>query len=649
MKYLRICFEGENGPSMGKLYPIDKLPKIDSELAMYRSIFFYEEKHLVDFNKMVQKTSKDGRRYDTINGNTGIKDITSNILVWDFDNPNIEISRDNCLQTLEKLDKDFNVDEAEITFSGNKGFGLQLKIDKWVDYKQMRDICATYGVGHDDTIYKFSQPIRLTGTKHTKSGLFKTKLSLEDLTDLTMIEIKDKAKTQVFGIELLEQQFKCIIKPKEEIKPKKEATIMTDKLDLSQKPKWLSNWRYALTKGFFPGGIRHEVNMILATTWKAQGFDKEATYHAIKGFNELQAKRHNSDKFSKDELWQDIMGSVYSPTWQGGIYTEDNFPQILKDYFKENHIERNSNETNKEHIFTKIDEAFERFREYAKNIDENTLTFGLPSLDKKLHVRLGNLIGVLAPPKVGKTSLLITILNNLSQRKIPSLFFSLDMNETTVIEKLIIRETGNESEKMYDAFRNDELDLQNRYKKILSDNYKYTDISFKSSLTIPELKQAILDKETEFGEKIKFIGVDYSELIRASVSEPTQASMEVIQGLREIANEGRVVMVLLQPKKVSAVPNQPLLDYNDVKGSGAISQAVFAMLTLHRPGYSSVTPEEDNFLGLNVVANRGGPCFALDYHWTGLTGKIRELTDVERVELYQLRKAMNEKIQKDDY
>ena len=147
-----------------------------------------------------------------------------------------------------------------------------------------------------------------------------------------------------------------------------------------------------------------------------------------------------------------------------------------------------------------------------------------------------------------------------------------------------------------------------------------------------------METELAIGDSVPFIIVDYSELVQSQFSDPTQASAEVIQGLREIANEmNKLVFVLMQPNKMSSTPNEPLLSYNCAKGSSAIAQAVTMMITAHRPGYSSENPENDRFFSVNCVKNRMGQLFACDFGWDGPTGKISQISDSERTFLEQLR------------
>jgi replicative DNA helicase len=152
-----------------------------------------------------------------------------------------------------------------------------------------------------------------------------------------------------------------------------------------------------------------------------------------------------------------------------------------------------------------------------------------------------------------------------------------------------------------------------------------------------------METELAMGHSIPFLIVDYSELLQSQFSDPTQASAEVIQGLREIANEmNKLVLVLLQPNKMSSNPTEPLLSYNCAKGSSSIAQAVTMMITAHRPGYSSSNPENDRFFSINCVKNRMGPLFETSFSWHGPTGKITQLDDKEREFLNQLRDMKKE-------
>lgn len=247
------------------------------------------------------------------------------------------------------------------------------------------------------------------------------------------------------------------------------------------------------------------------------------------------------------------------------------------------------------------------------------------------------------------TSFAITAINNTSKVGKNSIVFSYDMAESVLFQKLIQRETGNNEDYIFNiikrAVKGEEKAkyLVKQWGDLIETNYKHTNFVFKSGQTIAEIKQTTMETELALGEPIPFIVIDYSELVLSQFSDPTQASAEVIQGVREIANEmNKCVLILLQPNKMNSTPNQPLLDYNCAKGSSAIAQAVTMMITAHRPGYSSTNPENDRFFSVNCVKNRMGALFSVDFSWDGPTGKITEIASSERDFLKQLREMEKE-------
>jgi len=220
------------------------------------------------------------------------------------------------------------------------------------------------------------------------------------------------------------------------------------------------------------------------------------------------------------------------------------------------------------------------------------------------------------------------------------MLFSYDMGESTLFQKLVQRETGLPEEAIFQSIMNGEQEKVNQYLGSLEKNYANTTFLFKSGQTIKDIKRSIIQRELMLGRSIPVIVVDYSELILSQFSDPTQASAETIQGLREIANEmNKCVVVLLQPNKVSSKPNEPLLSYSCAKGSSSIAQAVTTMITMHRPGQSSEYPEGDIFMGINVVKSRMASLGCCDFSWHGPTGKIKPLDAVGKINLKALRDA----------
>jgi len=491
----------------------------------------------------------------------------------------------------------------------------------------------------DSSIYNSNRIIRIEGSVHNKTGLRKTRVLEDELRNSTIAELKTLAKEEYeydkpTKQKLTDEFMKLSIPATKETK--KDSLTITDSIDYLSNPYRLQPWKLAISQGFFPEGTRSDALMILASTLKNKELLKQQCYYALKAAADIQAARYEQERFGKEEIWENIIEQVYSPTWQNGSYAEDNFPTKLQNYFEDLGIPRKEYSEIAQDV-VRINDKFDEFVDYATNIDEHTMTFGIPSLDNALKVRKGHLIGLLAGPGIGKTSLGITFLNNCSKQNSHCFFGSYDMYSLNVYQKLIQRHTGYTEDEMFEFFKNKDEEKIEEFRNILLTEYENVSFCFKSGQSIQQLKKSIEMEEERIGDKMGLVVIDYLELIQSDVADATAKSLEAVNGLREIANEGRVVVVLLQPNKVSSKPDQPLLSYNAAKGSSMVAQAVTAMLTCHRPGYSSENPENDLYFSVNCVKNRNGALFQRDFGWIGKTQTIYEMDDDQRFALNLLR------------
>lgn len=638
--YVRLC-EGVN--DYGTLIPttedVYKYVK-DTKKDYYVSVYNYNED---------QK-----KQFETKKTIAGIKDVTTNKLIFDLDSKDIEEARKDTIKIIERLKtKNIREESINVFFSGGKGFHVIVDTNYNFSPKEAKQAAIKIAKdlkSFDSKVYNANRILRLPYTKHPESGLYKIPLTVDELTSYHAVELKGYAKDEYDPQQIPSEKVSAevvndLLEPEQKVEKQVESTLMAD-LNLAKKPKNLSPWKYALSQGFFPSGERSNALMILAATYRSLGDDEITCYYKLKAAADLQSQRTGQEKFSKEEIYNNIISQVFGPHWTGATYAEDNFSLQLQNYLIELGIPRRNEADLHENFVVDIDKGFDSFAKYAECIDENTMKFGIPDLDNALRVQTGHLIGILAGPGIGKTSMALTLLNNTSKEGVKSFFASYDMAGNILIQKLVQRETRLTTDEVYDVYRNQDRAEIERFRKILNKNYSNVSFCFKAGQSVGELRDSITKEENRTGEEIKLVIVDYLELIRGKSSDPTQSSAEAIQGLREIANEGRVVVCLLQPNKMSSTPDEPLLTYNAAKGSSAIAQAVTAMITCHRPGYSSQNPEDDHFFSINIVKNRLGPLGKADFSWHGPTGKIGPLEDIEKEALAELREL--KKAQKSD-
>jgi hypothetical protein len=647
MNYIRVC-KGVN--DKGTLLPrsTDVYRNVDLNHDYYTSAFLYNEEQYQSFKKT-----------GTV---AGITDTVTDKLYWDFDSAaDLTQAKADAELLCNRLEKDakFSPQNIALFFSGKKGFQVEVTIkDSAFTPAEVKNICLNLGDGLatlDRRIYNSNRILRLPLSKHQDTGLYKIPLDYSALSEASIEEIREEAKNTMAPADLV-SIFKTAGKntlidtlkaktPKlSEVKTIKVAYDISD-VDWGSKPKFLTPEKFLLSLGFFESGERSHALMILGSTFKSLGFNETQTYHFLKSAAEQQGDRTGEDKFPKGEIYKNIIAQIYSPTWKGGVYSvaNDELLQRLNAL-----VPANVSHVDDTDSILSLEDSLGKFGEYARNIDKNTVRSGIAELDKKLRMQTGRLYAILGSPGSGKTSLSVELINNTSKLGEHSLMGSYDMSCPDTIQKLIQRHTKLTADQIYERMQNDPKGSYTEFKKILQENYSNTTFVFKTGQSISELKQTILEREKQLGVEIRLVVVDYLELIQSKFSDPTQASMESIQGLREIAiNMNKAVVVMLQPNKMAGTIDEPILSGNAAKGSSSILQAVTAMLTIHRPGYSSRTPENDRFIGIDCVKNRSGALFSIDLHFDGATGNIRSLSDEEKMELRMLRDAKKEE-QDDD-
>ena len=640
--YYRVC---ETLTDYGKFVPVTDQISTDSKKDWYRSIYLYNEEQKAQAEEVITIV-EDGNSKTRPRGVSGIKEVVTSELVWDFDSKSdlSRAKRDTKLLVKKLSEKGIPNDSIYVFFSGGKGFHVHVWTKAQFSPKEFKKITFDLAQGletFDSRVNNPSRLIRMPYTRHQTTGLFKTRIAIDEL-ELPMDEISKLAVEEYvpdnFTTVDLPDELKVISTSEDEpVKADSGDVLFT--LNLSNRPNNLSNWKYALSEGFFPPGQRSNALMILAATYHGLGYSKTKAYHLLKAAIELQANRYNQGKFDKKEMFSKIINQVYSELWEGGTFSEENFPLELKKYFNDLNIPRMDTKDQDDGMIIDVESGILGFYDYAVNIEKNTVKFGIPDLDRHIRVQKGHLIGILAGPGIGKTSLALTLLNNTSKDGVKSYFGSYDMYSNIVFQKLLQRETRLSDTKIFDIYKNKDEAKITEFRQILKKNYDNVTFCFKVGQTIPDIKASIVRREQAMGEPISVVVIDYIELLLTNNSDATQASAEAIQGLREIANSGKVVVVLLQPNKISSKPDEPLLSYNCAKGSSAIAQAVTSMITCHRPGYSPINPELDNYFSINCVKNRMGPLFSADFSWDGPTGRIRQLEDIEREQLAELREA----------
>lgn len=607
----------------------------DRNVDHYSSIFLYNEDH---FN-----------RFKQVGSVAGISDVVTDKLLWDLDNEgDPEEARLETITLVERLiASGIDKDSIQIAFSGNKGTTVTVLTNERFTPEEFKAITLNLAKGLltvDPVVNNASRIIRMNNTRHQKSNLFKFLLSLEDIKNNDMKAIKEYAATEEC---LMLKTYSTVklpasvlelknVKPKIEVKMDVDFSTDISSLDWSKKPSWLSGVKYAIMQGFFDNGNRNNALMALGATFKSQGFDKDHTYRLLKGVAELQAKRTQTDRYPDTEIWNNIIKTLYSPLWKGGTYSPVNQPwmaaldALLPPNYRYN-TESKSGETPH-----KIFDLNNSFKTYVENIDANTIKTGIPTLDENVFLSTGNNVGIVGAAGSGKTSMCLNLLNNTSKAGIKSVFASLDMSKNRMYEKVLYKVSGMNRKELYETFKNNkEAPILEKLKQEFGNVFFYS----KSSPTVADVRNYILDCQEQSGERIKFVMLDYFERVSSDFSDDTASSKKVAAELQDMVNDLDICLItLLQPNKIgiSGGPDTAIYDYTKIKGSSYVYQSMRTILSLWRPFYNPKDFSNDKYMQVAVLKNDLGELNEFVFGWNGARGEISELDDSQIDYFYQL-------------
>lgn len=647
--YVRLC---RTLKDYGKLIPEnDDISKYvdNQDLDYYLSLYKYNQSQY--------------EKFKSSGSISGINDVVTDRIVFDFDVKDItqtlEDAKRDARQLYDKLvNEGIPSDNINIYYSGSKGFHVEFRSDKTFNQTEYRNLVHTIASGlptFDDKIWNASRVLRLPNTKHQETGLYKIALEYADLKERTIEQIKERAKKKEkintnFLLKVTKLPDSIYLKKNNNAQPKLDlivrdgvsmaAEIKYKEFNPVGKPKWMSNCLYAISQGFFNKGERHDAIHRMAVLYQQQGFPKNVVFKMIQGMSDLQSMRMGEPRREDAQLESEV-SSVFDDRWRGGTYS------CKTDFWLKKYCGRLGNHACKHEVdgveLLSVDEVSERFEHFAKNIDKYIIKTGIESLDKRLRLMVGNVLGVLAAPSAGKSSLMMTFLNNMSKSGTDSLVFSMDMYEKLLFQRLAQKHMSYQMDELYDIYKKEDIGMQDKIKKIITEEYANVGFCFQSGLTIEEIEHAIIKRENEIGRKVRVIAVDYLELVNGEASDPTQSSLNVAAGLKNLSTKLEILVILiLQPQKNSSRPDEPIKSFNSAKGSGMIGQSVSYFIGCHREGLNPDYPGADKFFTIRCLKNRTGELFSLDYSWTGLTGSIKELNDIEKVELQQLREQKKE-------
>lgn len=271
-----------------------------------------------------------------------------------------------------------------------------------------------------------------------------------------------------------------------------------------------------------------------------------------------------------------------------------------------------------------VDKAKETIMQaYANKGELSGIASGISSLDEKtLGWQNSDLVIIAARPAMGKTAFALSMAKNIAaDQKIPMVFFSLEMSDVQLTNRLISNACQIEGMKLVSG-QLDGPDLLRLDKKIqkLMDAPLYIDDT--AGLSIMDLRSKVRRLVREHG--VKLVMIDYLQLMTASGMKFNSRQEEVSlisRSLKGLAKELNIPVLALSQlnrnveSRNGAEGKRPQL--SDLRESGAIEQDADMVIFLHRPEYFGLGMSSDGTVDYHNKAE-----VIISKHRKGATGIV---------------------------
>ncbi len=664
-KYVRLC---QTVNTVGLLIPLAELEseeKLNSYLAKapnadwYTSVYYY---------------GKDGREYFDTHGK--IKDYKGSAhtkkLLFDFDNDNLDLSRNAAVRLLEKLQQEGVdvVESCKVYFSGGKGFHVEVYTNNEFAPEELKSICTNIVMSidpilvksspktkvFDTTVYNITRLIRLVNTKHQGTGLFKIEIEPDDLVNLTIDQIKDLAKEPKASTFTPKPVGDIIFLNKYKTnKPVHQSVVVSsqetaegirglDSVDFSKCPAHVPRCIYALSKGIMMPGERSRVFFRLAAYYRNQGLDKDVTYNLLKGIARLNANLYpEAEAIDKNELWNQHIASAYSSSAEvkpGGYgSTADN--ELVKHYceaagkFTDRKCTLHGRQ---QHSITQISDVSNSFQSFAENFKRNSVQTGIGFIDKYMNITVGTTTLLVGACGSGKTTVALNIMENANALGQHTMFFSLDMHKNLVYLKLAQKLTNYTQKEILEFYENRNTAKIKEIKDAISKAYDKTFFDFTSSMSIEEMRDKVYQAEAQHNCKIKLVVVDYASRIAGQYSDSyANARYNALRSTEISSDTDAAWIYISQISRNTGDGSTPLRTKRAAKESGDWEESATNVITVWRPymGCSGDDPlTKDNVLRMFLAKNRMGKEVEKALWWDGATGRVWDM-EPEEEETYK--------------
>ena len=251
---------------------------------------------------------------------------------------------------------------------------------------------------------------------------------------------------------------------------------------------------------------------------------------------------------------------------------------------------------------------------------------GFADIDKVLGgLQRSDLIILAARPSVGKTSLALSFAHNAAKKFAKRVaFFSLEMSDEQVVQRLISAETGIDSQRL----RRGEIE-EHEWGRFVTATSQLAETLFfiddTPGISALELRTKARRLHAEVG--LDMIAVDYLQLMRGDfrAENRVQEISSISRSLKALARELNVpVLALSQLSRSveSRSDKRPIL--SDLRESGALEQDADVVIFIYRDEMYNENTDRKNIADILVSKHRNGPTGQVALYFKKELAQFRE-------------------------
>ncbi len=257
-----------------------------------------------------------------------------------------------------------------------------------------------------------------------------------------------------------------------------------------------------------------------------------------------------------------------------------------------------------------VSEYYDHVDELSKRDDE---IFGVPTGLTDLDHWLGglqpsDLLIIAGRPGSGKTGFLLSVAKNAAQKHKKNVaFFSLEMSNEQLVQRLIAQETGIDTQRLRTGkLRDEEWSIFTQATDVLSDTHIWLD----DTPAITPLALSTKCRRLAMEHQLDLIIVDYLQLMGSDsrTENRVQEVSAISRSLKVLARDLKVP-VLAAAQLSRAVEQRegkrPML--SDLRESGSLEQDSDIVMFIHRPYADEKDNPRKNIAELIIAKHRNGP------------------------------------------